>query len=98
MSYLCTHDSPFGWTSWRFYKKRYNEDSYTGHFLEEDLQFIKKLQEIQNDLPFLLERMKIEKFGQLVCSLDEKRIPCSYQNFAQALDHGLMLQLDLKLN
>ena len=42
--------------------------------------------------------MKIEKFGQLVCSLDEKRIPCSYQNFAQALDHGLMLQLDLKLN
>ena len=39
----------------------YNEESDEGHFLEVDVQYLEKLHELHNDLPFLLERMKIEK-------------------------------------
>ena len=41
--------------------KNYNEESDEGYFLEVDVQYLKKLHELHNDLPFLLERMKIEK-------------------------------------
>ena len=40
--------------------KNYIEESDEGHFLEVDVQYLEKLYELYNDLPFLLERMKIE--------------------------------------
>ena len=42
--------------------KNYNEESDEGYFLEVDVQYPEKLRELHNDLPFLPERMKIEKF------------------------------------
>ena len=42
--------------------KNYNEESDEGYFLEVDIQYPEKLRELHNDLPFLPERMKIEKF------------------------------------
>ena len=42
-----------------------NEESYKGYFLEVDVQYIKKLHELQNDFPFLLERMKLKKSESL---------------------------------
>ena len=39
--------------------KNYNEES-DGYFLEVDVQYLKKLLKLHNDLPFLPERMKIE--------------------------------------
>ena len=41
--------------------KNYNEESDKGYFLAGDIQYTKKLHELHNDLPFLPERMKIEK-------------------------------------
>ena len=41
--------------------KIYNEDSDIGSFIEADVQYPEKLDELHNDLPFLLEGMKIEK-------------------------------------
>ena len=41
--------------------KSYNEQSDEGYFLEVDIQYPRKLHELHNDLPLLLERMKIEK-------------------------------------
>ena len=41
--------------------KSYNEESNEGYFLEVDVQYLEKLHELDNDLPFLPERMKIEK-------------------------------------
>ena len=38
--------------------KKYNEESDKGYFLEDDVQYPKKLSEIHSDLPFLLERKK----------------------------------------
>ena len=41
--------------------KIYNEESDEGWFLEVDVQYLEKLDDLHNDLPFLPERMKIEK-------------------------------------
>ena len=46
--------------------KKYNEESDKGYFLEVDIPDLKKLHEIHNDLPFLPERIKIEKVEMLV--------------------------------
>ena len=39
--------------------KSYNEDE--GHFLEINVQYFEELHELHSDLPFLPDRMKIEK-------------------------------------
>ena len=51
--------------------KNYNEESQ-GYFLEVDVQYLEKLHELHNDLPFLPERMKIEKVKKLVTNLHDK--------------------------
>ena len=40
-----------------------------GYFLEIDVQYLKILHDVNNDLPFLPETMKTEKFEKLVASL-----------------------------
>ena len=52
--------------------KNYNEEIDEGCFLEFNCQYIEKLCEIYNDLPFLPERMKIEKLKKLVANLHDK--------------------------
>ena len=52
--------------------KNYNEKSDEGYFLEIDIQYLEKLHELQNDLLFLPERIKIEKVGKLVANLHDK--------------------------
>ena len=41
--------------------KGYNEESDEGDFLEAGAQYPRKLHDLHNDLPFLPERMEIEK-------------------------------------
>ena len=43
-----------------------------GYFLEVDVQYPEKLHERHNDLPFLPERMKIEKVEMLIANLHDK--------------------------
>ena len=45
--------------------KNYNEESEKGFFLEVDVKYIEKVHELQNDLPFLPTRMKVEKLESL---------------------------------
>ena len=52
--------------------KNYNEESDKGHFIDVDVQYTKKLHELHSDLPFLSERMKIEKVEKLVANLLDK--------------------------
>ena len=49
-----------------------NEESDEGYFLKVDVQHPEKLHELHNDLPFLPERMKIEKVGKLLTNLHDK--------------------------
>ena len=50
----------------------YNKESDGRYFLEVDVQYLKKLLELHNDVPFLPERMNIEKVEKLVVTLDNK--------------------------
>ena len=52
--------------------KNYDDESDEGYFLGTDVQYPEKLHELHNDLPFLLERMKIGKVEELVANLHDK--------------------------
>ena len=52
--------------------QKYNEESDKGYFLEVDVQYSKNLHKLLNDLPFLPERIKIEKVGKLVTNLHDE--------------------------
>ena len=52
--------------------KNYNEESDEGYFLKVDVQYLEKLHEFHNDLPFLPERIKIEKVKKLLANLHDK--------------------------
>ena len=45
---------------------------YWESFLKTDVQYFEKLHELNNDLPFLPERMKIERVEKLLAILDDK--------------------------
>ena len=51
----------------------YNEDSNVEYFIEVDIEYPEKLHALHNDLPFLHERMKIEKAEKLVAYLHDRR-------------------------
>ena len=79
-------------------KKNYNEESDEGYFLEEDVQYVEKLHEFHNSLPFLPERMKIEKFEKLVANLHDKtEYVIHIRSSKQALNHGLVFKKFRKL-
>ena len=57
-------------TSWiiKYFIENYNEDGDEGNFLEVDVKYPGKLYNIQNELLFLLNRMKtgkLKKFWQI---------------------------------
>ena len=73
--------------------KNYNEESDEGYFFEVDVQYLEKLHERHNDLPFLPERIKIECVEKLVVNLHDKtEYVISIRNLKPALNHGLVLK------
>ena len=52
--------------------KNYNEERDEGNSLEVHVQYPEKLHEFCNYLPFLPERMKIEKVEKLIITLHDK--------------------------
>ena len=60
--------------------KNYDENRDKGHILEVYVKYPKNLHDFHSDLPFLPERMKIDKCKKLVCILyDKKKLCCSYE-------------------
>ena len=58
-----------------------------------DVRYPKKLNELHSDLPFLPERMKIDKCKKLVCNLSNKKKYAIHINLLkQTLNHGLKLK------
>ena len=73
--------------------KNCNEESDEGNFLKVNVQYLEKLHELHNDLPFLPERMKIEKVEKLVANLHDKpEYVIHIRNLKQALNHTLVLR------
>ena len=70
--------------------KSYNKNSSKGYILEVDVDYPSKLHKLHSDMPFLPERMKIDKTKKLVCNLhDKKKYVVHISVLKQALDHGL---------
>ena len=73
--------------------KNYNENDKKGYILEVDVKNPKKLHELHSDLPFLPERMEINKCKKLVCNLyNKKKYVVHTNSLKQALNHGLKLK------
>ena len=70
--------------------KNYNENDKKGYILEVDIKYHKKLHDLHSDLPFLPERMEINKCKKLVCTLyNKKKYIVGINSLKQALNHGL---------
>ena len=53
--------------------KNYDEDSDKGYILEADVEYPKNLNDLHSDLPFLQERLEIDKCNKFVCNLYDKK-------------------------
>ena len=74
--------------------KKYNEDSDKGYIFEVDVEYLKNVHDLHNDLPFLPGRMKINNCNKLVCNLyDKNNYVVHIRSLKQALDHGLILKI-----
>ena len=58
-----------------------------------DVRYPKRLHDLHSDLPFLPERMEINKCKKLICNLSNKKKYVIHVNsLKQALNHGLKLK------
>ena len=73
--------------------KNYNENDSKVYILEVDIKYPKRLHKLHSDLPFLSERMEINKCKKLVCNLSNKKKYVTHINsLKQVLNHGLKLR------
>ena len=73
--------------------RNYDKDSDKRYILEVDVKHPKKLHSLHSNLPFLPERMKIDKCNKLVCNLYyKKNYVVHIRSLKQALSHGLILK------
>ena len=80
--------------------KNYDENGDKGYILEVHVEYPKKLRSVHSDLPFLPERMKINKCEKLVCNTRKENYEENYKenyvihivSLKQALNHGLILK------
>ena len=74
--------------------KNYNKESDQRSFLVVEFQYIEKLHELHNDLPFSPERIKIvEKVEKLVANLyDRTEYVIQTRNLKRELNHGLVFK------
>ena len=70
-----------------------NEDNNKGYVLEVDVKYPKRLHKLHSDLPFLSERMEVNKCKKLVCNLfNKKKYVVHINSLKQVLNHGLKLK------
>ena len=75
------------------FMKNYDKDSNKGYIVEVDVEYHKNLYNLLSDLPFLPERMKVNKCDKLVCNLyDKKNYVVHIRALKQALNRGLILK------
>ena len=74
------------------FTKNYDEEGDVGYLLAVDIEYPKTLCMLHSDLPFLPEKMKINKCPKLVCNVtDKENSSIHVVALKQALNHGLKL-------
>ena len=72
--------------------KSYDEEGVVGYLLAVDIEYPKTLHMLHSDLPFLPEKMKINKCPKLVCNVtDKENYSIHIVALKQALNHGFKL-------
>ena len=75
------------------FMENYNKVNNEEYFLEVDVQYTEELDQLHSNLPFLLERMKVEKVENLVANFhDKKEYVIHIRHLKQLLNHGLVLE------
>ena len=79
--------------------KSYDEEGDVGYLLVVDIEYPKTLCILHRDLPFLPDRMKVNKVKKLVCNVtDKENYSIHIVALKQALNHGLkLIRLYLRL-
>ena len=78
--------------------KNYDENNDKGYIFEVDVKYPKRLHELHIDLPFLSERMEVNKCKKLVCNLFNKKKYVAHINaLKQVLNHELKLKKILRI-
>ena len=73
--------------------KNYDEQSDIGYLFYADIAYPKDLYELHKDLPFLPDRMKVNKVNKIVASVyDKNNYAIHIYALKQALNHGLILK------
>ena len=73
--------------------KNYNEESDTGYLLYVDVEYPKNLRKSHEDLPFLPNRMKVNKVNKIICNqYDKHKYSGHIYALKQALNHGFILK------
>ena len=72
--------------------KSYNEKSKKGYFLKVHAEYPKKLHELHNDLPFLPERMNIEKVEKLVANLHDNNKCYSHKKLKTSIKSSISFE------
>ena len=73
--------------------KNYDEESDIGYLFVVHVEYPRNLHMLHRDLPFLPERMKINKCDKLICNLNDKEnYPAHVLALNQALNHGLIFK------
>ena len=73
-------------------KNFYKENNEKGYILEVDLEYPKNLHKQHSDLPFLPEKMKINKLNKLACTIqDKENYVVHIRALKQTLNHELII-------
>ena len=73
--------------------KNYDEDSNVGYFIKADIEYPKELHISHSDLPFLPERMEVNKCKKLVCNFYDKKNYVDHMRYLkQVLNHELKIK------
>ena len=59
--------------------KNYDNDGDIGFILKVDIEYPRELHDLHSELPFLPERMKINKCNKIVCTLYDTKICCPHK-------------------
>ena len=73
--------------------KNYNEEIDEGYLFGVDIQYLKNLHNLRNDLPFFPEQIKIENIEKVVANLHDKtEYVIDIRNLKKALNQELVLK------
>ena len=73
--------------------KNYNENSDKGYLFHVDITYPQEIRELYADLPFLPDKMQVNKVNKLVANVhDKNNYVIHVYALKQALNHGLVLK------